>query len=352
MTRMRLTLRLGLGLVLATAALAATACGGGGSQSVPEGAVAVVDGTDVSKADLDSLIAQAKRGYAAQKQQFPKVGTAEFQSIQTQYVAYLVELAEFRQAAAKLGAEVTPKDIDAAEKDLIKSRFSGKPRRVRQGAQAAGLHARVVPCEGPRGVGAVEEDLRPGDEGRRPCPSRTSSPTTRTNQAQYGTPESRDVRHILISIKDSKGNVDYGASKAKADKIYAELKSGADFAKLAKANSDDPGSKDTGGKLTISRGQTVPEFDKVSFDLATGALSKPVKTQYGYHVIEAVSNVRKAKTTPLDKVRATIKTTLLQQKRNETMQAWVSDLQKRYKGKVSYAAGYEPPALPDTTSTQ
>ena|SRR6476659_245523 len=351
MTRMRLTLRLGLGLVLATAALAATACGGGGSQSVPEGAVAVVDGTDVSKSDLDSLIAQAKRGYAAQKQQFPKVGTAEFQSIQTQYVAYLVELAEFRQAAAKLGAEVTPKDIDAAEKDLIKSRFSGSRAAYvkalkQQGFTPASYRAKALEVSAlskkifdqvTKDVAVSEQDILA---------------YYTTNQAQYGTPESRDVRHILISIKDSKGNVDYGASKAKADKIYAELKSGADFAKLAKANSDDPGSKDTGGKLTISRGQTVPEFDKVSFDLATGALSKPVKTQYGYHVIEAVSNVRKAKTTPLDKVRATIKTTLLQQKRNETMQAWVSDLQQRYKGKVSYAAGYEPPALPDTTSTQ
>ena len=91
----------------------------------------------------------------------------------------------------------------------------------------------------------------------------------------------------------------------------------------------------------------MPEFDKVSFDLATGALSKPVKTQYGYHVIQAVSAVRKAKSTPLDKVRASIKTTLLQQKRNEAMQSWVTDLQSRYKGKVSYAAGFEPPALPD-----
>ncbi len=106
-----------------------------------------------------------------------------------------------------------------------------------------------------------------------------------------------------------------------------------------------------GGKLTISRGQTVPEFDKVSFDLATGALSKPVKTQYGYHVIQAVSDVRKAKTTPLDTVRASIKTTLLQQKRNEAMQSWVTDLQNRYKGKVSYAAGFEPPALPEQPTT-
>ena len=175
------------------------------------------------------------------------------------------------------------------------------------------------------------------------------------NQSQYGTPESRDVRHILVSVKGKYGQVDFAASKAKADQIYAQLKAGADFAALAKQDSDDPGSKDSGGKLTISKGQTVPEFDKVSFELNKGELSKPVKTQYGYHVIQAVSDVRKATTTPLDKVRATIRTTLLQQKRNEEMQAWVEDLRKDYQGKVSYAAGYEPPVLPDqptSTATQ
>jgi foldase protein PrsA len=349
MTGTRLTLRLGLGLVLAVAALAATACGGA-SQSVPDGSVAVVDGTDVSKADLDSLVAQAKKGYAAQKQQFPKVGTPEYQSIQTQYVAYLVELAEFRLAAAKMGAEVSAKDIDAAEQDLIKSKFNGKRADYvkalkQQGFTPASYRAKAleVSALSKKIFDEVTKDVKVSEQ--------DILAYYTENQSQYGTPESRDVRHILVSVKDSKGSVDFAASKAKADKIYAQLKSGADFATLAKQSSDDPGSKDTGGKLTIAKGQTVPEFDKVSFDLATGALSKPVKTQYGYHVIQAVSDVHKAKTTPLDKVRATIKTTLLQQKRNETMQAWVSDLQKRYKGKVSYAAGFEPPALPDQPTT-
>jgi parvulin-like peptidyl-prolyl isomerase len=173
------------------------------------------------------------------------------------------------------------------------------------------------------------------------------------NQSQYGTPESRDVRHILFAEKDKDGNVDFAASKAKADEIYAQLEGGADFAALAKQYSADPGSKDKGGRYTISRGQTVPEFEKVSFELKTGELSKPVKTQYGYHVIEAVSDVRKATTTSIDKVRASIRATLLQEKRNEEMQAWLEDLKKDYEGKVSYAAGYEPPELPEApTETQ
>ena len=62
-----------------------------------------MDGTEISKAELDELIAQAKKGYESQNQEFPKAGTPEYQSIQTQYVAYLVELEELRQAAEELG---------------------------------------------------------------------------------------------------------------------------------------------------------------------------------------------------------------------------------------------------------
>jgi parvulin-like peptidyl-prolyl isomerase len=337
--------RITLGVLLAALALAASACGGG-SDSVPSGAIAVVDGTEISEDDLDELIAQAKKGYEAQKQEFPKAGTPEFQSIQTQYVAYLVELEEFRQAAEELGVSVTDEDVDKAEQELIKSRFDGKraeyekaleaqgftPEQYREKALAVSALSKKIFDEVTKGVKVTDQEILA---------------YYTQNQSQYGTPESRDVRHILIAEKSGDGKVDFAASKAKADDIYAQLEDGADFAALAKSSSADPGSKESGGKLTISRGQTVPEFDKISFELDTGELSKPVKTQYGYHVIEAVSDVRKASTTPIDKVRATIRATLLQEKRNEEMQAWVEDLKSDYEGKVSYAAGYEPPELPE-----
>ena len=337
--------RITLGILLAALALAASACGGG-SDSVPSGAIAVVDGTEISQDDLDQLITQAKRGYEAQKQEFPKAGTPEFQSIQTQYVAYLVELEEFRQAAEELGVSVTDEDVDKAEQELIKSRFDGKRAAYEKALEAQGFTAEQY-REKALAVSALSKRIF--DEvtkGVKVTDQEILAYYTQ-NQSQYGTPESRDVRHILIAEKSGDGKVDFAASKAKADDIYAQLENGADFAALAKSSSADPGSKESGGKLTISRGQTVPEFDKISFELDTGELSKPVKTRYGYHVIEAVSDVRKASTTPIDKVRATIRATLLQEKRNEGMQAWVEDLKADYEGKVSYAAGYEPPELPE-----
>jgi hypothetical protein len=62
--------------------------------------------------------------------------------------------------------------------------------------------------------------------------------------------------------------------------------------------------------------------------------------------------VRKAKVTSLDDVRDTIRSTLLQQKRNEVMNQWIEDLADEYEGKISYAAGFEPPELPEEPGTE
>ena len=118
------------------------------------------------------------------------------------------------------------------------------------------------------------------------------------NKANYAVAESRSVRHILVK------------TKAEADKIYSQLEGGADFAALAKKNSLDPGSKDQGGKLTVTRGQTVAPFDKAAFSLKTNQISQPVKTQFGYHVIQPLSDVKPGSVTPLAQVKAQIKTQL------------------------------------------
>ena len=97
-------------VVVAACALAASACGG--DSDVPEGAVAVVDGIEIPREDLDELVERARKNTEAQKQEFPKVGTPEFQNVQRQYVAYLVQRAQFEKEAEELGVEITEKEID------------------------------------------------------------------------------------------------------------------------------------------------------------------------------------------------------------------------------------------------
>lgn len=103
------------------------------------------------------------------------------------------------------------------------------------------------------------------------------------HKASYSTPEKRLAAHILIAKTD-----DEAADKAKADKIYQQLKQGADFAKLAKQDSSDQFSAEKGGELDwFEKGVMQPSFDEALFEIPTkGDISPVVKTDFGYHIIK------------------------------------------------------------------
>lgn len=344
-------------VVVAACALAASACGG--DSDVPEGAVAVVDGIEIPREDLDELVERARKNTEAQKQEFPKVGTPEFQNVQRQYVAYLVQRAQFEKEAEELGVEITEKEIDKELEAFVKSRFDGNMKELQKALKEQDFTLESF-RESIR-ASVLEKELYDAVTKDVTVPDAEVVAYYQQNSSQYSRPESRDVRHILAQINKDPDceptptktcEVDFAASKAKADELYAQLENGADFAALAKSESADQGSAAEGGKLTISKGQTVPEFEKTSFALEGDEISEPVKTQFGYHIIQALSPKRKAETTPLAKVKASIEATLLQEKKSQFMTEWVQDLQDEYEGKTEYALGFEPPELPDETETE
>lgn len=103
----------------------------------------------------------------------------------------------------------------------------------------------------------------------------------------YKQGETREARHILIAVNGNDPKAD-AAAKAKAEDILKQLKAGGDFAKLAKQYSDDPGSKNQGGDLgKVSRGVMVKPFEDALFGMAKpGDIAGPIRTQYGYHIIQ------------------------------------------------------------------
>ncbi|MFT6407748.1 MAG: peptidyl-prolyl cis-trans isomerase D [Arenicella sp.] len=95
--------------------------------------------------------------------------------------------------------------------------------------------------------------------------------------------ETRTTSHILLNTG---GDNDDDAQKAKIEDLASQLAAGADFAELAKANSQDPGSAQNGGSLgDVARDEMVDEFNQAMFELAEGEVSSPVKTEFGYHLI-------------------------------------------------------------------
>jgi peptidyl-prolyl cis-trans isomerase D len=108
------------------------------------------------------------------------------------------------------------------------------------------------------------------------------------NKDRYRTPERVKARHILL-MTTGKPPAEEAKLKAKAEDLLKQLKAGANFAELAKANSEDPGSKDKGGDLDwVVKGQTVPEFEAALYALKPNEISGVVKTTYGFHIIQSL----------------------------------------------------------------
>jgi peptidyl-prolyl cis-trans isomerase D len=105
-------------------------------------------------------------------------------------------------------------------------------------------------------------------------------------KTKFVSPEQREASHILIAVGKNADAAAQKAALAKAEAIEKELKAGKDFATLAKADSDDLGSKAQGGDLGwLEKGVTDPAFEAALFAMKKGDVSDPVKSEDGYHII-------------------------------------------------------------------
>lgn len=321
-------------LLLALVALLAAACGSddeSGGGTVPAGSIALVGEQAIPKEELDRLIAQTKTNYEAQEQEFPAAGTPAYENIKSNLVRSLVQQAQWEQAGAAMGIKVTEDEVNSQLASLKEQFFNGDEEKYQEELEKQGL---------------TEEQLREQIESKLLSDKIYAAVTKKAtvtdaevkayydqNKAQYEQPESRQVRHILVK------------KEALANEIHTKLENGGDFAKLAKQYSEDTASKAEGGKFEAFKGKTVAPFDKFVFAADTGELSQPIKTEFGWHVIEVLSDVEPASAQPLDEVSETIKSTLLQEEQNKALQDWVAETKTKYK--VVYAPGYAP--APTTT---
>jgi parvulin-like peptidyl-prolyl isomerase len=321
-------------------ALVATGCGSDDApETAPAGSVALVGDIEISKSEFDRLIEQAKKSYEAQGQEFPKTGSPEYNQLRDAIVGSLVERAELELEAEEMDIEVTDEEIEKRLDELKKEFKLEDEEKYKKEIAKQGLTDEQV-----------RDDIRARLISEKLYESVTSTVKVTDadvkayydkNKAQFEQPESREVRHILVK------------TKARADEIRSRLESGDSFAKLAKQYSADSSSADKGGKYTAVKGASVAPFDKFVFDADTGDLSQPVKTEFGWHVIEVLSDIKPKSVTPLAEVEQSIRDQLLREKQDEAMRTWVNDLDEKYADQIAYAPGFAPPptATGETTTT-
>ncbi|MGH7717204.1 MAG: peptidylprolyl isomerase [Vulcanimicrobiaceae bacterium] len=137
------------------------------------------------------------------------------------------------------------------------------------------------------------------------------------NHAMLDKPEQVRARHILVPDLKT------------AQMIEGKLKSGGDFAALAKQYSADPASKEKGGELGFfGHGQMVQPFDKAAFSLKVGQISQPVKSPFGYHIIQVEEKKPAVKAT-LAGSNTQIRQTLMQQAEQQQMQPFLQELRSK-----------------------
>jgi peptidyl-prolyl cis-trans isomerase D len=135
------------------------------------------------------------------------------------------------------------------------------------------------------------------------------------NQKNFATPEQRVASHILINVKKDAPAAEKAAAKAKAEAILARVRSNpADFAKIAKAESQDPGSAELGGDLgPVTKGAFDKSVEDAIFALKQGEISNVVQSEFGFHII-TVTALKPAAVKPLEQAKAEIADELKKQK--------------------------------------
>ena len=119
----------------------------------------------------------------------------------------------------------------------------------------------------------------------------------------FTVPETRKARHILVEVAADADDAAVASAEQKLAVIQQRLATGEAFDQVAKETSDDPGSAANGGDLGfVSHGAMVPAFDKAVFSMPLNTVSEPVRTPFGFHLIE-VTEVRGGETKPYSEVR-------------------------------------------------
>ena len=317
-------------LLLAPLAFAlplATACGRD-APSVPSSAIAVVGDRTISRAQLGALIEQARQSYAASGRSFPAAGTPAYEHLQQLGVQLLVEQAELEQEAPKLGVRVDDAQVQARLRQLKDQSFGGSEKRYRARLRAARMTDEQVRLA--IRAQLVSAAIREAVTAHVTVGAQEIARYYEAHLRTYSTPPERAIRHILVR------------SLATAKRVYTRLRAGEPFASLARRFSHDPRTSGRGGALTLVKGRTAAELDRVAFSMPTGRTSPPFRTRFGWELVQATSPVRPRKVRPLATVRDDIRARLLARRRARAFQHWLAHMRDDYARKSAYAPGFSP----------
>ena len=284
--------------------------------------VATVNGQNITKQQLQDLFNAALKSSGA------KNGDLNSQQQLGGYTQLLQDLIMDKLVAEAASSEkASDADVDA-ELAKIKGQFPDDKAFQEQISQAG-----MTPDK-------LKENIRTGLQQSRWMKSQVKTAEITDDQAktfyesnikEFEQPETVKASHILFMV-DPDAPADVVKQKEEAATKAAErAATGEDFTKLAKELSEEPGASESGGDLGFfPKDRMVPEFADAAFAQKVGDISKPVKTEFGWHVIK-VTDKKAAGTLPFDQVKAQVVAYLKSNNQREAVQAVLNKLKESAK---------------------
>ena len=295
---------------------------GAGQPSDASKTVATVNGTIIDEAKLDAAVAGIRRHMARQGQMMPDEALPQ---IRENVLDHLIGEELLHQDSRRQGLAV---DEKAIQEELTAMRQNFKDEQAFDSALAAAGMSQAQLAERMRRQASIQKLIET-----------RISPEVKVTDAQanefytahpdlFVSPEQVRARHILVRAdKNAEAEV-RSAARQRLDDIRQKALAGEDFAALAQAHSEDPGSKEKGGDLGFfGRGRMVKPFEEAAFALPLKQISEIVETEYGYHLIQ-VTERKDAGTVSFEEVKPRILEHLKQQQIRERTEGYVDNLRK------------------------
>jgi parvulin-like peptidyl-prolyl isomerase len=318
---------------------------GGCSKDVPAGAIAAVGDGVVTQEQFDEIWSQAQAQYKSQGVTLPKEGTSSFKQIKASIVSFLVQNEVIAQAAVAdsvnvkingedvsvdMNVKVTDKELQERIK-LLKTQVGGEKKFTKllkqQGYTEAALKEQLK-------ASMLQSKVQEKVLGEIKVTDEQMQQYFDKNEDQFKTDATVDARHVLVKTQ---------AEANKVRSLLAADSSDANWKAVAEEYSTDTSTKKSGGDLgSFPKGRMVKDFENAAFDLKVDEISQPVKTQYGWHVIQVTKKTPASKQTFKD-AKATIEQTLLATEQQTVWSAFIDQAVKD--ADVAYAAGFSPDEL-------
>ena len=286
--------------------------------------VAKADDIEISGADLAKLVDPMIKRYTAMGSLSDPTSLAEATShLRKEALDHLVLQRLLQREAAAKGVAVTDADVDAFLKEKLPPETTLESVAESQGITVADIRSDIangLTIE--KYLETIVADLADvsDDEAKAEYDKIAAE-----NPNAFKKPESVQASHILVKVEKGADDATKAAARAKIDELRQKIADGADFAEVAKENSDCP-SKQRGGDLgSFGRGQMVKPFEEAAFTQPIGELGPVVETDFGYHIIKVTDRTEAGERT-FDELKDQLKEYLGNQRKEKKVSEYIESV--------------------------